>query len=174
MEITAAPIRVDGVRVTDDWAAGIIVSMQSTTIDSEIMTNTALLAAAIARDGVNDNEASLSSGTRQRAVEAIIDLFPRCNSIQQGWLLSVIKTPDSLSELQSMAMSKSDPLVTMILLIRLLEQDDNLAIIENPLLVSSLRSDNSSIKSLAEWIERRTQQMLDMELQNQQRQNEQQ
>ena len=173
MEITAAPIRVDGIRVTDDWAAGIIVSMKSLTIDSRIITNTALLASAIARDGINENDASLSSETRKRAAEAIIELFPRCNPIQQAWLLSVIRTTDSLGELQSMAMRDSDPLVTMIMLIRLLENNDNIAVMENPLLVSSLRSDNRSIKSLAEWIERRTQQMLDMELENQQRQNKQ-
>ncbi|MCH2141195.1 MAG: hypothetical protein MK100_09220, partial [Phycisphaerales bacterium] len=172
-EITGSPIRVDGARVTDDWAAGVIVSLETSRFDAEIMTNLALLAAALAKDSLNENRAALSADTRAKAGEAIVDAFQRCDSVQQAWLLSVMKTSESIEELQSMAIVGENRLVTMILLIRLLEQRDNLLILENPLLVSSLRSDDTSIKGLAEWIERRAQQMLDMELAAQQRQNEQ-
>ena len=72
-----------------------------------------------------------------------------------------------------MAVAKQNRLVIMILLIRLLEQIDNNLILEDPLLTASLRSDDPSIRGLAEWIERRVQQLLDMELAAQQRRNEQ-
>lgn len=172
-EVTAAPIRVDGVRVTDDWAAKVIVSTKNATFDSSTMTDMALLAAALARDSLNENEAVLSPQTRDASARAIVDAFQRCDFIQQAWLLSVIRNSDSVKEIQSMAVAKQNRLVIMILLIRLLEQIDNNLILEDPLLTASLRSDDPSIRGLAEWIERRVQQLLDMELAAQQRRNEQ-
>jgi tetratricopeptide (TPR) repeat protein len=172
-EVTAAPIRVDGVRVTDDWAAGVIVAMKSATIDAQTLTKMALLTAAIARDTLNENEAVLSSDVRARAGEAILDAFPRCDPIQQAWLLSVVRMSDSITDLQSIALRDQDRLTTMILLIRLLEQTDNTTILDDPLLASSLRSDDPSVRGLAEWIERRVEQLLENELAAQKRRNEQ-
>ena len=172
-EVTGAPIRVDGVRVTDDWAAGVIVSTKSATFKSKVVTDMALLAAAITRDSINENEAVLSSEVRNRAAEAILDGFQRCDPIQQAWLLSVVLMSDSLEELQSIAIRKDDRLTTMILLIRLLEQSDNTIILDDPLLASSLRSDDPSVRGLAEWVERRVEQLLDNELAAQKRRNEQ-
>ncbi|MCH2149226.1 MAG: hypothetical protein MK095_07310 [Phycisphaerales bacterium] len=172
-EVTGAPIRVDGVRVTDDWAAGVIVSTKSATFNSKVVTDMALLAAAITRDSINENEAVLSSEVRNRAAEAILDGFQRCDPIQQAWLLSVVLMSDSLEELQSIAIRKDDRLTTMILLIRLLEQSDNTIILDDPLLASSLRSDDPSVRGLAEWVERRVEQLLENELAAQKRRNEQ-
>ena len=67
----------------------------------------------------------LSSETRDASARAIVDAFQRCDFVQQAWLLSVIRTSDSLKEIQTVAVAQQNRLVLMILLIRLLEQIDN-------------------------------------------------
>ena len=169
-EATCEPIRIDGMRVDDDWAAGVILSTQSANITADQLTSMALLASVIANDSRDRLNATLSEETRERSIEAIIDAFQRCDDTQQAWFLSVMKPTERLESLAEEGLADGDRLITMITLIRLLELGEPLRVLENDLLISNLRSSDPTLKALAEWIERRTQQLLENEL-NQERMN---
>ncbi|MCH2148074.1 MAG: hypothetical protein MK095_01430 [Phycisphaerales bacterium] len=169
-EATCEPIRIDGMRVDDDWAAGVILSTQSANITADQLTSMALLASVIANDSRDRLNATLSEETRERSIEAIIDAFQRCDDTQQAWFLSVVKPTERLESLAEEGLADGDRLITMITLIRLLELGEPLLVLENDLLISNLRSSDPTLKALAEWIERRTQQLLENEL-NQERMN---
>ncbi|MDG2292160.1 MAG: hypothetical protein P8L37_05835 [Phycisphaerales bacterium] len=167
-EATCEPIRIDGIRVDDDWAAGVILSVQSAQITADQLTNMALLAAVIANDSQDRINATLSEEVREHSIEAIIAAFHRCDDIQQAWFLSVVKPTERFRSLSEDGLADGNRLITMITLIRLLEIGDPLQVLENGLLISSLRSSDQTVKALAEWIERRTQQMLEDELNREQ------
>jgi hypothetical protein len=171
-EAICPPIRIDGIRANDDWAAGAIFSLEAETVTAALLTDMALLAAVIANDSQNMKNATLSDETRQRSIEAITATFHRCDQIQQAWFLSVAKPSASVNSLAEQGLANGDKLITFIKLIRMLEAGDEsaqlLTLLEDPLLISSLRSADPTIKTLAEWIERHLQQMLDNEISREQ------
>lgn len=171
-EATCPPIRINGIRANDDWAAGAILSTKSETLTATQLSDMALLAAVIANDSQNMNNATLSEETRERSVEAITTAFHRCDQIQQAWFLSVVKPSANFNSLAEEGLANGDKLITFIKLIRMLEASDEsaklLTLLEDPLLISSLRSADPEIKALAEWIERHLQQMLDNEVSREQ------
>ena len=86
------------------------------------------------------------------------------DAVQKAWFLSVMNDTKELRSLQEYAAGDQQRLVSMIMLIRLLEERDNLLILENPLLVRSLDSVDPSVQSLAKWIKRRAEGLLETEL----------
>ena len=97
-------------------------------------------------------------------VQAILGGYDRMDSIQKALLLSIMNSSKQLRSIQIDAVEEEDRLVFMILLIRLLEETDSLLILESPLLAKSLESNDPSVESLANWVKRRAENLLEMEL----------
>ena len=97
-------------------------------------------------------------------IQAVLESFARMDTVQKAWFLSVVNDSKEIRSIQEHAMDDQQRLVSMILLIRLLEKSDNLLILESPVLLGASESTDLAVQSLAKWVKRRAENLLEREL----------
>jgi len=163
-EVSGTPARVDGVRVDDQWVSHIVSSANTDELKSENIIELALLASVV-KDNANMNVTyPITQNILDGGIQAILDSFPRMDVVQKAWFLSVVSSSKEIHSIQERAIVGQDRLVSMILLIRLLEESDNLLILESPTLLNAFNSTDPAVQSLAKWVKRRADNLLEREL----------
>ena len=163
-EVAPVPTRVDGIRVDDDWVSGIIASTTDGVLRAENISDLALLASVIQDNTRMQVSYPITQNILDGGVEVILDAYDRMDSVQKAWFLSIMNSSKDLRSIQEEATKGDDRLVLMIMLIKLLDERDNILIIESPILQRALESTDRSVKSLAKWVKRRAEYLLELEL----------
>ncbi len=163
-EVSGTPARVDGVRVDDQWVSQIISSSDTDRLKSENIIELALLASVVQDNARMDVTYPITQNILDGGIQAIIDSFARMDTVQKAWFLSVMNSSKQIRSIQEQAMDAQERLVSMIMLIRLLEESDNLLILESPTLVNAFNSTDPAVESLARWVKRRAEDLLEREL----------
>lgn len=154
-EVTGTPLRVEGVRISEEWATGVISSSLEGSINSDDLTGLAILSVVAGSNTGTMTTDPIPEDLAQKSLATIFQLFPTFDPVQQAWFLCVMSRSDLLDPVRSMASRDGDQLVKAIRLVRLMESGDLSLLRDDPTLMSSLRSEDATIRQLAEWIEER-------------------
>ncbi|MEE3002641.1 MAG: hypothetical protein VX908_08115 [Planctomycetota bacterium] len=163
-EVSGTPARVDGVRVNDQWVSRIVSSSGKDELRSENIIELALLASVIQDNARMDVTYPITQNILDGGIQAVLESFARMDTVQKAWFLSVVNDSKEIRSIQEHAMDDQQRLVSMILLIRLLEKSDNLLILESPVLLGASESTDLAVQSLARWVKRRAENLLEREL----------
>lgn len=160
-EVTGRAMHVEGVRVDDDWAAQTITDARSASYDAELLGRLAVLSHVVKRSQVTP---MISAELLDQAMPAIVDSFGAFSEEQKAWFISVGATGELMKPINAIVLQGDVDLPKMIHLLRLLELGRPAELLTDPFLTASLRSSQTRIKQLAEWVEQRAQFMVEMEI----------
>jgi len=146
-------IRVNGVRVSDAWIDASVQALQRGASSKDAETS-ALLASVVADQDAAEGTRVLTPEQADAVVATVTEAWPRMSPVSQAWLVSVLPQSDRLSGLWSLIASNTDSLVQRVALMRAVSGfNDPAGALEDPVVVSGLRSNDAQVRTLAEWIE---------------------
>ena len=168
IETDITDIRIDGQRVTKEWASRVIKELKGEQITAAELVNMALLTHVIASNKGSLISDPLPEDVIVAAVDIIIDIYPRLDPISRAWLLAVMARSPRIEEIWEMAERSDSLTVSLIQLMRIMDSAREAGTIE-PLLedsavISSLNSDIPEVRYLAEWMEELAQKARDERL----------
>ncbi len=150
-------IRVDGQRVTANWANRVIQDLQGEGVSPKELQEIALLSHVISSNTGSLVSAPLPEDVVNASVDTIIDIYPRLDENSRAWFLSVMARSPRLETIWSMVQRSDSATVRTVQLMRVLdaaiEVDDLEPLLENPAIISALNSNKPRIRQMAEWIE---------------------
>jgi len=136
-------IRVDGVRMTEQWVVDTIAAVQAG--DDPLPRDVALLshlaAEAPGRDGAEPTAQHIDE-----ARAAVLSAFPRLAPLDQAWILSVLPAHDAFEPLLNVARRSDDRHVQMAYLLSCSSGPDD------PMIDAAMRGDDEDIRIVAEAI----------------------
>jgi hypothetical protein len=152
-EYETKEIRVDGQRVSDTWIDTTLGRIRSGRSSDDVLSM-ALLASVVFEQDAPEGGFSLSQDRTTEITAALVEAWPRLGPVSQSWLLSTIPFSDRLSSLWSLAERSSDPMVSRVALMRVVERfPDPAKALAEPVVSAGLASDDTTVRQLAEWIE---------------------
>lgn len=162
-EVTGGTMHIDGVRIDDQWVSETISNSARGTMDQKMIGDLSVLTHAALKPNDHSTD-ELSRDLLKQVMPAVIESYDRMDPVEQAWFLSVAASGEAMNPIRSKIMQSDQVLPKLILLLRMLESAEPVDIIESPMLTTLLRSDNVRIKQLAEWVEQRTQMMIDAQI----------
>ena len=160
-------LRIDGVRVTDEWINDAInKTKEITTIDD--LAALVLLTWCVDIDlpvvlvpsliPLPPNEVSLLSDTetvnklKTEVITTVLTTFPQLNPMAQYWVLATMSTDPSLEAVVGMLKKPDTQLATLVKLIRLIITNNGVEYIDADWLQDAKKSDNETIRTTANWV----------------------
>ncbi len=157
IETDVTDIRIDGQRVTTAWATRVIDELRGEQITTEELVEMALLSHVIASNKGSLIADPLPEEVIVSAVDIIIDIYPRLDSVSRAWLLAVMARSPRLEQIWEMAERSDSLTVNLIQLMRILDtarEAGNIEpLLEDSAVISALNSNIPEVRDLAEWME---------------------
>ncbi len=164
---TVNNLRIDGVRLTDEWINDAInKAKEITTIDD--LTSLVLLTWCVDLElpvvivppliPLPPNEVSPLSDTEKvnklktEAITTILTTFPKLDQMAQYWVLATMSTDPSLEAVVGMLKTPDTQLATLVKLIRLIITKNGVEYLDSVWLQDAKKSDNETIKTTANWV----------------------
>ncbi|MAB83845.1 MAG: hypothetical protein CMJ24_10495 [Phycisphaerae bacterium] len=165
-QVTGGTMHIDGVRIDDEWVSEALSNASQGIMEPKLIGDLSVLThAALSPNDHSTDE--LSRDLLKEIMPAVIESYDRMDSVEQAWFMSVAASGEAMNPIRSKIMQSEIVLPKLILLLRMLESAEPADIIASPMLTTLLRSDNERVKQLAEWVEQRTQMMIDVQIQMQ-------
>lgn len=143
-EHESAPIRVDGVRVSEAWVESTLAALAQTdnTPDLDRLALLGQLARSRPTAGVTDERWAMIRDSRALLAER----FAQLNPVSQAWLLTVLPDVEALEATSAIARKSEDRLVRLAQLAFRVNQTDD------PMIDAALRSDDPTLRRFAEVV----------------------
>jgi tetratricopeptide (TPR) repeat protein len=152
MESSTGQIHVEGIRLT---SAEIDIMTQSILrpLTDESIKEMAILGMLLFDSSGVGTQVPITDEQRRGIQSALAEVWPRLDSVQQGWLVSVIPISSERGAWGELVDDTSDPFVQRILLMRITAVMQPEEALDDPRLIRALRSGDPKVYALATWIE---------------------
>ena len=166
-QATTSTIRINGIRLTDKWLEQALEDIQEVSDTQDLITFVLLTWAVL--DGVfvevveppitpppGEEVVQLKEGERHpnqdKAITTLLTTFPKLNPTDQAWVLSTMSTDPTIEAVKGMLKEPNSTKSQLAWIIRFITPNVPDEALDDPLLLSALKSDNKQVQTVAVWV----------------------